>query len=235
MTPTSVPQWVHRLRHTIATWLTAATDTTSTEDCVAASSTEVAFRWSVQPDVGTSAFFERVCRLLTDVVNSPVFHDRINSQSFGRVRCSGAAMDARGILCIMRRGHEADTVPDNRIDISVTLHQLDDKEFGRVEPPSREIYLDFRFVRDCIAEDNVVHTMRVLLHEWLHSAGFRHESENGWHEVAFVVDSIAARVALELAQSKGHHYGIGPKGLKLDPAQVTARWRCRVFIDDGER
>jgi hypothetical protein len=143
--------------------------------------------------------------------------------------------DGPKIRRVIETGEEAGkNPPDSRITLDVVLDQLPPLVLGAVDIEPT-IQISAGFFDDCVTSGDAVRVAAVMMHEWMHVAGFQHSTLDARDDVPYMVEKLveshgdalsapsprAARLAT-LRLSRQHACSIRRGGDGL-----SARRRCR--------
>ena len=155
---------------------------------------------SVQPPNTSSGDERKLLRaaesLLRQLVNDEPFRAAVLGCKFGSRRHRSdkgqERMTNAAVVDIIVTGKESDEGSgDGAIEMTVKLATLGAKVFGEVQPPDPTIALDKAFLRRCVAAGDHVALAAVLLHEWMHVAGFQHPGGGRRDDVPWKVGELA--------------------------------------------
>ncbi len=90
-------------------------------------------------------------------------------------------------------------VGDGKMQFVVTKGSLVNQFRAATDLGRQPIHLDTRFLDDCLATRDVVSLASVLLHEWMHVAGFEHAPHHRALDVPWVIDDLAMQFGVQHA------------------------------------
>jgi hypothetical protein len=155
------------------------------------------------------AFAARAATLLQSIVNDPRFLAQARNLRFTyteRMDDSGEdvpSTDNETIVQIISGGKEVMEVPDGVIKLEVVLRKFSwfyRNTMGAVTPPDHTIYTNRRFFERWLEQDDVVSAAAHWMHEWMHVAGFYHETDSGdSNDVPYAIGELAVSLGEGLA------------------------------------
>jgi len=132
------------------------------------------------------------------------------------------------IADIVKAGIERGTVADRRITIPIELvNDMSSKELGEVNLPNPTVFISRKFFEKCLAANDATALASVLMHEWMHLAGFDHDGSGSKNDVPYELGFIV----LERAATKAKFIpGIRGLAKPRTPALRTLvrNWDCPI-------
>jgi hypothetical protein len=104
-------------------------------------------------------------RVLTRVFDAIIYDDEDGRHD---------SMSNAQVATIISVGKERGTAPDEIIQISVALKEMASTILGKVEPTDPTVLVNKNFFETCLAKNDARALASVLMHEWMHVAGFPH-------------------------------------------------------------
>lgn len=131
------------------------------------------------------------------------------------------------VLEITLNGIERSTTGDGELDMRIELRPHKRGIVGTANLGNQPIKPAYWFVEQCARTDDGVSMARHLIHEWLHVAGFFHQSSGAnQDDVPYEIGDIVRRIAKSLADAK-----LIPAALKhyMEEDSLAAHW-----LDEAE-
>lgn len=174
--------------------------------------------------------------LVRTLVNDTRFLDAVESAAYdhfllARTR-SVPRVTGQTVRNIISTGEEMSEgnvgVGDGRMQFVVTKGSLVNQYRAATDLGRQPIHIDTRFLDQCLATRDVVSLGSVLLHEWMHVAGFEHAPHHRALDVPWVIDDLAMQFGAQHAngakRSRGSQRTDGPQPVtRHDP---SARCGC---------
>lgn len=207
------------------------------------------------PTPDEAEFAERARAALEAVLAEPWFLESVRATAFEPTMRiapdrTEEVPNADEVAAIILAGGEGDeTVPNKRLDLRVEIANLPPGIEARTLPRAAKLTVDTVFFARCMSEDKPGALAAVLMHEWLHMAGFMHETLQGDPaDVPYEVEHIVARIAHDLgfgvfdlpAPERGAVRRRGIPAEATESATSDQRWAAspaavgRTSGDDGE-
>ncbi|MEW5929409.1 MAG: hypothetical protein AB1941_18300 [Gemmatimonadota bacterium] len=154
-------------------------------------------------------FAARAAVMLQRIVNDPQFLAEVRAHRYSytaRMIESGDVVpstDNETVAQIIADGKEVMGLPDGVIDLTVRLRKFSwfyRNTMGSVIPPNPTISTNRKFYNGWLARGDVLSAAAHWMHEWMHAAGFYHDSDSGdAADVPYAVGEIAVRVGQGMA------------------------------------
>lgn len=146
-------------------------------------------------------FAKRAVAKLSDIISNPAFFDEVVSAPYSTTLWlapdnSELTPDPQGVVDIIKSGVEGGYPNrDETLNLSVALVNLWSGIQGSTLPRAREIRIDTDFFADCQRRSDLGSLAAVLMHEWMHTAGFIHPLLGDDHDAPSIVHRIVERLA----------------------------------------
>lgn len=144
-------------------------------------------------------------KIVALAVNDSKFAAELNAAQFSggtqfRLKNGNIVSKSKAeILTIVRDGIERATASDSEIDMAIVVKPQPKGVVGSTYLGKQPIMPAIWFVNQCVAKGDGVSMARHLIHEWLHVAGFFHQSSGpNQGDVPYVVGDIVRRIAKDL-------------------------------------
>jgi hypothetical protein len=183
--------------------------------------------------------FDRAKQVLETVINDPEFEEKVREREFtSRLLLTDTGQkeqaDDDTITLIIASGKESQENPgDTVIEMTVELASLAVKVLGEVVPPNPAIRVNRTFFDECVAADDPVALAAVLMHEWMHVAGFRHPGNGTKRDVPFGIGKIVEELGRALPQPDLGGAASLDVGAGAPAAVDLGDWECHVTDDRG--
>jgi hypothetical protein len=111
--------------------------------------------------------------------------------------------DNSDILKIIQMGQERSTTGDGILTMKIELRPHRRGVVGSAKLGNQPIMPAYWFVEQCAARSDGISMARHLIHEWMHVAGFFHQSSGpGQDDVPYEIGNIVRKLAKQLAINK---------------------------------
>lgn len=181
------------------------------------------------------ALLDAAAHVIDSVVNDARFRGTVLARVFSasihdRDEGTTDSPSNAEVADIIKDGKERGTAPDETIQISIVLKDaMPSTVLGEVEPPDSTVIINHKFFDKCLAANDATALASVLMHEWMHVAGFRHPGTGMKHDVPYEIGFIV----LELAPIPATFQPAGPSfALPADTVGAAdwalRNWDCNV-------
>jgi len=173
--------------------------------------------------------------LLQTVVNDARFFPQVESRTYSTTwwesdQNEGEQLEPKDVTSVIANGRESRSSVDQKIDLNVSLMRLGGNVDGAVIPPSPEILIDASFYRSCVANQDLPSIAGLFMHEWMHTAGFRHDLNfpQDPDDVCYQVGDMATKLGRAIVTPAA---GFQPFDAALRSARASRVWKCPATID----
>ena len=130
------------------------------------------------------------------------------------------------IADIIATGEELEQAPTGSLDLSLRLRELADTVYGAARPGAPWISLNRAAFRRWMKANTPRYAAAIIMHEWMHLAGFLHDSEDlnqTSEDVAYGIERLV------LYHGTG---GVAPLDALSPEARLTyvAEWACPAVL-----
>lgn len=146
---------------------------------------------------------------LETVINNPIFLQEVVNAKYTWKKLwtdQGILIEATNqqIADIITNGKERMTIPNDIINLQITLAVLRSGTVGSVSPPNPLITTNTLFFDPWMSKGDSLSIAAHWMHEWLHVAGFLHKNKKvDENDVNYTIGRLVVEVGKQIAQAKG--------------------------------
>jgi hypothetical protein len=152
------------------------------------------------------AVVEHACTVLQRVLDRPEFYEQVRGAKYSStlfvtrngtlLRAPTSPVDA--IIASGVQADESQANPDEAIDLTVTIANLRPGAHAFTLERGTLITIDLDYFEDCLGDGGDKRLAALLMHEWMHCAGFVHATATGHPDD---VPSMVERIVEQLANA----------------------------------
>lgn len=147
-------------------------------------------------------FAKEAIATLGTVLADPAFAANVSGSAFSSTLCLTSNMteqnpNANQVLAMIQSGAElANGIVDQRLDLSIELVTMSTTVFAETQPGDTVVETSDAFFTDCRTRKDSVRLASLWMHEWMHLAGFVHETVQGdLNDAPYTLQSIVEQLA----------------------------------------